>query len=828
MEKKSEEKSLKSLDAQNVQKVLGTVKSSKDIIWISGSYYSRDQIEENEISNEVPIFATVEQNYENEKVRELILIYSEMQNTILSMDNIQLDEMNTTYDVFMKGAEDIFNDADFFALRLGTFYLDNSGKTNRFECKTPKYKIQLQQPIQVATAEDINLFLEETDYTFIQYFRNIVDTFLIIIPNLYERLLNFDNFNKELFFQRVSEICYRLPPEVISKLIENLESLAKPDKEAIGYVVDVHNDKVEIITKEIFDATLLPMLSIECGQDRIAVLIVKSVEGKKITGSIIYAIHEEELIDSSISILRGYPVRNVLLSDIEITLKPEISSKIQPILIPVGKVIGVFDNAGNFLVDPTKGLPCDNLVERVNGNIESLTGEYQIALMPGELSNGIIIGGSGSGKSNGIKVFITGVLTHNRYGVSQKCGLLVFDREGEYSGMFIRLKDNPDYENLIKIIKIPDDNFGKFKIGEIPLSYFANKSDDESYDQDLGVILKYLKENNLVDIDLTGFNSRNFHLNVDALNFILDVDRFNKIKDNLDKEKHLHKKSIDALYRRINKNIEILQPILQIKQNEKGLYEEIKENFSIRSILKNAQEKGLILILDISRLPSESYSKFTNLVQKDLQDEREKWYKKELEQSGGNQFEFTKKAPLFLQINEEATYLFASMRDNQDLTFHIRAATGSRKFNMGTVYVFQSLEGISANIKLILTQLGGFSIVFSVTMRNDRELTIKNANIQEMESMDNFIHNAKRFKLCVTSCETYSNRPFFVKFYKAEDYFMTIFNIEINEQSERDKTYLKKKELKKDEPLELKSSKRKNKENIFESVKNSKFKKVNK
>ena len=43
------------------------------------------------------------------------------------------------------------------------------------------------------------------------------------------------------------------------------------------------------------------------------------------------------------------------------------------------------------------------------------------------------------------------------------------------------------------------------------------------------------------------------------------------------------------------------------------------------------------------------------------------------------------------------------------LVQHIQAATGARKFNMGTIFVFQTLQGIESGIKLILSQLGGFN-----------------------------------------------------------------------------------------------------------------------
>jgi hypothetical protein len=767
----------------------------------------------------------MEQEYEGEKVKELILIYSERQETMVSMDNIQLDDKTSTYTAFLKGAEDIFNDADFFALRIGTFQLDDSKNIVKIDCQTSKFKVKLQQPIQEASKEEIEMFLAEKNYSFLQYFMAMVIRILPIIPNLYGKLLQFDAFDKELFHQRLMEICNGLPPEMLSRLINELENMKASKEGIIGYVTNIKSGRVEIVTKDVFDANIFPMLSIECGENKIAVAIVESVEGRKVTGNIIYAISAKELVGSSISIIQGYPVRHLKLNDIEIALRPETTSKVSPILIPVGKIIGIYDEDGKLMTDPSQEIICD-FSERAKGKKQDIPGEYKIALVPGELSNGIIIGSSGSGKSNGIKVFITGVLVHNKYDTDgKKCGLLVFDRDGEYSGMFSHLKGQSDaqkseYADYFQIVNVNKDNMGKFRLEEIYLEEFANETAEDSYDQDLKIVLKYLYENSLSSTKPDNYKPNHPVINIQALNFLLDTDRMNGIKPALEDEKNVHPARLDALLRRVNRRINILEPILQIRKNDKDVYEVTGTDKGITKLLFKAQQEGLILILDISQITNmHTYSLFSKMVQSQLKFYRGKWFTETLESSGGDQFAFANTAPLFLRINEEATSLFAGISNASELTTHIAAATGDRKYNMGTVYVFQTLEGISTNIKLILTQLGGFSVMFSVTMNHDRKLAIENVNIQEAESMDDFIRNAKRFKLSVTSCETYANRPFFVKFYKAEEYFKNLFKIKVPELTDHDKEYLKEKEARKDEPKDFGKQKKTLRENDFKQLK---------
>jgi hypothetical protein len=365
------------------------------------------------------------------------------------------------------------------------------------------------------------------------------------------------------------------------------------------------------------------------------------------------------------------------------------------------------------------------------------------------------------------------------------------------------------------VINVYEDPVGKLKLEDLLLSYYAT----EKYDQDLRLILKYLYDNEVVQPPKY-YKKANPRLNIHALNFLMDIDKLNIIFSELKKSSFLHPESLKAMQRRFAKNIENLMPILQIKKNDRDEYEEIDSTKNLKSVLNKAQREGTVLILDISRITkSQTYGMFSEIVQRHIQYVREKWFNDEIENSGGNQYEFTKKAPMFLKINEEATYLFANMRDPREVTTHVRDATGARKFNMGTLYVFQTLQGISSNINLILSQLGGFNIVFALTMEPNLKKAVENLSIQGVSHLKQFIKSSKRFKNCLTSCEAYDQRPFFIKFYHAETYYENLFNIKIDDQTKIESDYKKEADKLKDQPKELQPSDEEVKENPFKKKK---------
>jgi hypothetical protein len=329
---------------------------------------------------------------------------------------------------------------------------------------------------------------------------------------------------------------------------------------------------------------------------------------------------------------------------------------------------------------------------------------------------------------------------------------------------------------------------GRFRLSEIPLEIYVKDSKADDPPTIFRNILRYLYHNAVVTPPANfKTNSRNPELTVDALNYLLDPDRFTStVIEAITDQYGNTANQIQAIIRQLQKITNLL-PILLIKFNESTQnYDEIPSKDSFYSVLDSVQQKGTVLILDVSTFKGTmAYAVYVELVDSKIQYLREKLLNKILDETQGDLRSFQTKVPLLLKINEEATMLFSTM-DKRSLEVHLREATGARKFNMGTLYVFQNVDNVD---NIILSQLGGFNIILGMTMETNVAKTIKAVHISGISSLEDYIMNSKRFKNSLCSCEAYAQRPFFVHFYKAEDYISQVLGKKVAAKCATERQY---------------------------------------
>lgn len=202
---------VRQLPVDNVRK-LGQVVETESIIWLTGAYYGKDIYPEKLIISNIPCFGIMERKENDKTIFELILIYSEKQKADLLVNNVRLEEMNSL-DAFYDGIQDMFNQCQFFGIRIATF-LDG----DEVDTKIPEIKAQPQWAIIEAGEEHIKKFLSHKDYNFIRHFTNKIDNFIIILQGLYRLLAKYEEFDKQLFLERVSEILALYKSDTIARM----------------------------------------------------------------------------------------------------------------------------------------------------------------------------------------------------------------------------------------------------------------------------------------------------------------------------------------------------------------------------------------------------------------------------------------------------------------------------------------------------------------------------------------------------------------------------------------------------------------------------------
>ncbi|MFX0103528.1 MAG: helicase HerA domain-containing protein, partial [Candidatus Hodarchaeota archaeon] len=480
MKRKEEEKtngedleSVKDDIQQNDNKVLGTLVSTEKLIWATGNYYGQDVVEAERILKKLPVFGTMKQRHDNTVVKEMLLIYSENQKANL-LDNVMLEEGLTTMEVFYDGIQDMFNECNFHCMRLGTFKDNDGGKALEFDSRIPEYTAELKAVIQEASDEEIETFLKFTDFSFLNFFTKKIEEFQIFLPNLFKKLSKYRNFEAQSFTQQVARVLASTNLGIAEEIIKSIaEEMVDESKEEgiVGHVIGTSGDKVEILSKNVFDANRYPLLAIKCHQGTDVIGVVSSVEGKKILCRRVYALNDKDLVGDNISIMTGDVAEIINSNHLSLSLTPESSTKIKPVQIPLGFIIGSSEEIPKL--DSEKMRDC--LSKRMKGDNVSIPNEYNLMITPGELANGIIVGESGSGKSNSMKIIIVGTLLNNKF-TTTRCALIVFDKEGEYSSLFQRLTSHLDFNDRIEIINAGMEDGGKFKIENLGLSYFVRES----------------------------------------------------------------------------------------------------------------------------------------------------------------------------------------------------------------------------------------------------------------------------------------------------------------------------------------------------------------
>lgn len=789
---------MSNLKENNKQKIkqIGVIDRSRQI-WLEGMYYSSIDMDADEISEKIPILGVTDQVHEGRLVKELLLIYTDNQSSIVVLNNMQLEENLTTLDGFATGSEDLLNESRFQAIRVGTFTGDG------FDPNIPKFRAKLQSLVREASEEEIKCFQEHTDFTFLRWFyQTHFNDLIIILSNIFEKLSEYDNFKHDLFIRRVSEIGGKLPSEMLSSMLKQFQEIKRHNDNIIGHVTNSRANEITIISLKHFNPLETPLIKAKGPSGNQYVLLVKSLFNEMIESTILYGLNKnKEPIAGIFNIPKGTPIVPITWDDIDCTLKATTSTRVDPIYLPIGRIIGVEEMGDEKFIEIEEDKVLNKkLIKRSKGELVDIPGEFKIAITPGELSNGIFIGDSGSGKSNCISILITSIAHHNRFGIQNKIGLLLFDKEGEYYGIFQELINDKEYSDYFLILDAVKDNDAKFPIKDIPLSYFS----EEQYEILLSTLLETLYDMGELKVEPPKCGREN-RMTIEALNYLLEPRNVTQRMEELNLQS-FNTAQIMATIRRIKKAIIIFEPILQLTRDSNGLYEKSdNSNKNAYHTLVDMQKKGKILILNMQRFTnSQTYKIYSDLVTNKLQFLRQEWFRESLEESKGSLLNFTSKAPVLLIINEEATNHFAGMAQSE-IQNHIRNATGARKFNMGSIYIFQTLQGIESGISLILSQLGGFNFIFAVTQERSLKTTIKNINIRNADSLEDFIKNAKSFKYCVASSESYDQRPYFIQSYRASDYFEVIFQKKMVKSSRDDREFDLRKEEKSKQPKKLAS-----------------------
>lgn len=748
----------KSEEAPNSSMVrqIGTLKGGS-LIWVNGIYYTKTELERNEISEEIPIFAIMHQEYRGVDYKELIIIYNDVAESLIMTNNVQIDEDHSTISAFTNGAEDIFDEAQFHGMRLGIFQ-QRDGQDFRFDAHYPKYRIRPQKIVQEATEEEIDLFLESSDFTFLRELsQNNLADLIIILPNLYRKLIQFPNFNKDRFIEVLSEVCGGINDEVLASLLNELQEIASLGQDVLGYVTEVHNNRIKIVITEEYDAVNYPNVLIEIDEFTKAVAVIIQVNQDSMEGIVLFGFNQEDLLGNLIRVKKGNPVKLVSWKNFAHTLEPSHSVKSIPISIPLGRIIGSKEGQSRGFTTINGNPDLETAIhDRAQGRIVQIDGEYAITLVPGESVNGIFIGETGGGKSNGIFVFIDGIAWHNRFGKEgNRISLIIFDQHAEYYAQYSKIQ-NPEYKDIFTCLNVSFKNSAKLRLEDIPLQYFVR----EQYILDLQRICEILNAS-MPTIEAR----RQMHLS--TLNEILSDDF--RDTENPNESYRMAPASFNAMLRDISKYLGDIEPICLIKKVNLQEYQEIVLQSHEKPLWRtlkeiNSSTSGKIAIFNVRGLKREkSFNMYQEIVNGKLNYLREKSFE------NMNSEQFAKTTPLILTLNEEATNLFATMK-SEDIGSYVADATGARKFNKGVVFVFQTLIGLPAKIKLVLSQLGGFNFVFALTMEENRKQALDNVNINQAKHLAHFVENAKKYKYCLTSCEAYNRRPYFVQFYYAREY----------------------------------------------------------
>ncbi len=721
----------------NNLKRIGTLTGSDDLVWFKGDFAGLDKVRAIEIQNKLPLIVLIPQTINGRDSIELGFIFTESQNVDISIN--MPDEVEEQQKIF-GGLEDLLSSKEFSGVRVARIYFNEKNEFH-FEIETPNQRLNINQTVYGAPNNLIETFLATTDFNWLYYFKNSPNKriLLTLLPLLIQFFRQFEKFNSKLFYQKIIEIADKITDGQKVEIIKSLSN--EEDDKLLGHVTWTDGHKTKITLNKPINLENYPIITIDNEDGKTFVVLIETAHNPyELDCHQLIALDCASQISMRNPIILGSQVRYSSITDLKPTLTLDKSQTQNLIILELGKLMGI-----------------------ENGDDAS----YNLVLRRGQLANGLLIGESSKGKSNTIFVFLGSIIENNVIG-RPRCGAILFDRHGEYSPLFKMFLFKENFKRFLTIANPLEDPRYKFKISEVPIEFFVKESSAESPDVILKKIMRYTYDEIGLEIPIIGKRQRKDRLSVEALNWIRSTN-YDQIK--CIKEATTYQTGqINAIKRQLNKFNEYL-PILQIEWDETtDNFIDLHEEKDFTKVIYGVQRNGKVCIIDMSAIHSSLASKlYSDLIWEKLHDQRKSDFKKYLKANEGDLNKFRIEMPLIFLINEEATLQIAG-KTKDELQPDIEQATGARKFNLGTVYVFQSLRDINP---IVLSQLGGFNIVLGLPQKNDRQVALRGVHIDSIEKLEEFIANADTGE-AIISCEEHKLRPYFVKIHKAEEYLKKI------------------------------------------------------
>ena len=645
------------------------------------------------------------------------------------------DSVSNLNEELYDGLHESTSDRRFFGLRIGIWNEEQISNDLR-------EKIKLESVIKTVNKKQLESIVEMNFYNWLFDLAEIVNNSKMSFSNAIKILASYfievNSFKPLNFISIVIDImnAMQIHPKQIDIAINDI--IRNQDYE-LGLVKSFENDIFTVHSTETLNLKETP------------IVVVKDLNGSTHIGIIINRTAHE---------FRAKILKTILNLGIKDKSKIEVLKGLD---ITIGSPIKFAKNEDLdplFFVKDTGVISLElGFLPGVKNIKDEQSYPYNVCLKPGQNCNGAVIALSGRGKSNMAKVLLLQILKHNKKtkGKHKKIGGIVLDKHGEYHQDFNRIMDVINSKEEKELLCVDPYNNSKYRvtIEDIPIQVFLKKAQSPFAFSIIRDILQHLyseeggftapvSRNNIQRID---------RFTVETLNHLLNTTT-REIQAWPNFARRYNNLSLEAALRYIY-SIKNYRNIIQANWNEgTQQFESITETENLFDILDDVQKNGFWAIVNCSGFNEEERTQLETLIISKVRNWREFLYSK-----NKRLFETY---PLFYLINEEMTGSFEWMNED-DRRRHSDLATGARKFRMGYLYIFQTLDGVQ---KSVISQAAGFVAVFQVPQNNDRQDVLRKVPT-DFTPYEFFIQNSGIGEAVMSNLVI--DLPFPVKVYKFED-----------------------------------------------------------
>ncbi len=674
--------------------------------------------------------------------RELVLILGYTQETFYMLVKPEAEDAEKLY----SGLDDVITERTIKAIRLG--FLKKDGP---FRASRGLGNISPNTPIYKASPSEIQEYLKANSWHWIpRLSQEDRRSLLTVLPDMIRYFHGFNDASSTVF-DADGFIQMLLSSEIIDEIYYNhtaMPILAQLEQDAgeeekinyIGTVTGLKKDSFVVTLTRGIDTFQYPIISVEIldplmkNTGKVVVGLITNAEGNTIECI--------KIVGEELPLSVHSRVRYTRVGDLSDALDAsKMSAGITKIPLEIGNLVGV--------ELASEGKPV----------------KFKLFFEKNQLNHGIACGMSRSGKSNGIKGMVLFGYHHNKDSLPPlRLGFVVVDYANEYSQLFTQISRHLEGEEKVTfdsltIIANPADTDFRIPLEQIPAWDLMPGYDSEDREINTQRFMKIAYDKSGLTPPKRGIE----FLTPELLTWIHEQEQYELV--NIMTEGYLHKQSAIAIVRRLT-TLDSLLPVLNVKKVGKK-FDPLSADASkhLGATLKKVLKEGLIFIYGVNKLEQSAKRMLTDYINTEIN-----YIRKTLYSNAASEAAFNAENPIVFFVNEEATALFASMKD-REVTHHIETATGSAKYNLGVIYVFQSLEKVDTRI---ISQLGGFNLLFKVTNQKDLSTAIKNIHIAHVEEYESRVRSAPVGR-AICSCQTLLNRPFIVDFPLAQAVAKEVF-----------------------------------------------------